>query len=121
MPEPAGVLAVAAEGVAGAGVAWAAGGAAAAGLGVALPETSDFGAAGAGAAPCVDSGFASVAVGVAAAGAALAGAALAGAALTGLSPGMLEGSARAPPAEAASRSATAVEASNRSRRIPGIT
>ena len=54
MPEPAGVLTVAAEGVAGVGLAWAAGGAAGAGLVVAVPDESDFGAAVAGAAAWVD-------------------------------------------------------------------
>jgi hypothetical protein len=120
------VLTVAAEGVAEAGVACAAAGGADAGAGlvVALPDASGFGVAGA--APCTESGCVWVADGAAAAGAALTGAALVGAAvagteLIGLSPVAVAGSAKTLPAEAASSSATAVEASNRSTRIPGIT
>ncbi|MGB7035432.1 MAG: hypothetical protein WBD71_07885 [Xanthobacteraceae bacterium] len=52
-------------------------------------------------------------------GAAIAGAALTGAALTGWSPTEIAGSAKA--AEAQKSRATAVEANNRSARIPDIT
>ena len=123
------MLTVAAEGLAEAGVVVcaAAGGvdaAAGAGFAVALPDASGCGVAGA--APCTESGCVWVADGVTDTGAALTGAALVGAAaagteLIGLSPVAVCGSAKTLPAEAASRSATAVEASNRSTRIPGIT
>ncbi|MFZ1921454.1 MAG: hypothetical protein WAU57_07460 [Xanthobacteraceae bacterium] len=75
-----------------------------------LAESSEFDdAAGAGAAGVACAG----------AGAAIAGAALTGATLTGLSPTELAGSAKA--AEVVKSRAIAVEANNRSARIPDIT